>query len=317
MVLQGKTMGTTWSVKIARGEGDERTIRQHLQIRVEQILEDLNRELSLWDPASNLARVNAAASTEPILVDATIIDVFDVARQINERSGGAFDVSVLPLVDLWGFGPSGRHATIPDRDAIEKAKTFSGPHAFRLDPTHFHITKANPQCRYDLSGIAKGYAVDCVAEHLLSLGHTDILVEIGGEVRAHGQKQPNTPWRLGIERPDSPQQTVHQVVILHDRSMATSGDYRNFFIIDGKRYSHTIDPRTGWPVSHHIASVSVIHDSCMHADGWATALNVLGPEDGYRLAEREGLAAYFIFRTTDGYEQRYTTNFSPYLEKKP
>ena len=169
-----------------------------------------------------------------------------------------------------------------------------------IDPSAGTLTKTLAGVTCDLSAIAKGYAVDRVAAALRELGHGDFLVEVGGEVRAQGRRPDGSFWRVAIETPDSNARSVFEVVSLHDLALATSGDYRNYYEVDGRRISHTIDPRTGHPIEHALASVSVLHSDAVHADALATALDVLGPEAGYALAQREGLAAYFIVRREDG-----------------
>lgn len=316
--LKGGTMGTTWAVTIVQNAGtmiDRESVRQE----IEATLHSIEKSMSIWDPTSTLSRLNAATTTGPFDVEHSLFTVFSTAREINQRSGGAFDISILPLIELWGFGPGGKKNALPSSDQIETMRTLVGPAAFSLDHDRTAINKTRPNNRFDVSAIAKGFAVDEVAELLDRLGHDHFLVEIGGEVRAAGRTLHGTAWKIGIERPDATERLVQHVVCLDDRSMATSGDYRNYFVMNGKRYSHTIDPRTGFPIEHSLASVSVIHEKCMVADAWATALNVLGPKDGLALAEIEGLAACFILRTDRGFKSEMTSIFPKCtdMEKKP
>ena len=185
-----------------------------------------------------------------------------------------------------------------------------GPGLVRVDETEQTLRKGHPETRCDLSGVAKGYAVDRIAEALRALGYRDFLVEIGGELRAHGSPLDGPDWRVAIEAPDPGARRIHRVIPLRDRALATSGDYRNFYERDGVRISHLIDPRSGRPISHVLASVSVVHAEAVWADAWATALMVLGPDEGWELARREGLAAHFIERDgEDGYRSWATPEF--------
>jgi thiamine biosynthesis lipoprotein len=219
-------------------------------------------------------------------------------------------MTVAPLVDLRGFGSDGRVEELPDEAAIRDAlsRVGYGRLAVRMDPPA--LRKAKPSVAIDLSGIAKGYAADTVAEELQSLDSIrGCLVEIGGEIRVRGHGPHKEKWRLGIEAPTADRRSVRLRIALTDRALATSGDYRNFFEHDGVRYSHTLDPRTGHPVRHRLTSVSVVHHSAATADAWATALLVLGPEDGYELAERRGLAVCFMLRDGEEIEERMTALF--------
>jgi thiamine biosynthesis lipoprotein len=218
-----------------------------------------------------------------------------VARSVSELSGGALDVTVGPLVSAWGFGANGRESrsTPPDLDRLRERVGYSLVQINLIDRS---VTKANPRTVLDLSAVAKGYAVDRVTDALLALGFADFLVEVGGEVKARGTRSAGALWRVGIELPDALPHQVHRAIELRDAAMATSGDYRSFYLLDGARISHIVDPRSGRPIDHDLASVSVIHEEAVYADAWATALLVLGPQPGLELAEREGLGAYFIVR---------------------
>jgi thiamine biosynthesis lipoprotein len=235
---------------------------------------------------------------------------------VSEASGGAFDVTVGPLVDAWGFGPEGRLSGLPDEERLAELRESVGFEGLAMDREAGTLSKTHPATLVDLSGIAKGYGVDQVATALLELGYTAYLVEIGGEVKVRGRKPDGSAWRVAIEAPESERRVLHRVVELVDMAVATSGDYRNFYEEDGVRYAHIIDPRTGHPVRHAGAAVSVLHRDAVVADAWATALSVLGPEEGMAVAEREGLAALFITAGTDGYETFATAGF-PETEQFP
>ena len=240
--------------------------------------------------------------------------VLEIAQQVSARSGGAFDATVGPLVDAWGFGAPERSDEAPDPATLASLRAHVGHEKLRLDAAATTVAKQAAALRVDLSAVAKGYAVDLLAERLSALGHTSFLVEVGGELRSRGRRPEGRAWRVAIEEPDVAGRRIHRIVALEDLAMATSGDYRNYYEIDGRRVSHTLDPRTGAPIEHTLASVTVVHPQAAWADAWATALTVLGPEPGSALAMEEGLAAYFLVRRPNGgFEPRMTPPFEPLL----
>jgi thiamine biosynthesis lipoprotein len=294
VVLSGRTMGTSYHVRLdhlPRGVSADR-----LQAEIDARLDTVNDQMSTYRPGSELSRFNRAPADAWFAVSSATAQVVAAALKVSEQAGGAFDPTVGPLVDLWHFGPGADIGEVepPSPAAIEAAKQAVGYRsvAVRLDPPA--LRKHHAGTRLDLSAIAKGYAVDVIAEYLASLGVKNHLVEIGGEVRAAGESAAGRPWRVGIEKPLEDARGIYKVVALRDAALATSGGYRNFFVSDGRRYSHTIDPRTGSPVEHNLASVSVLADDCMTADAWATALMVLGPKAGYEKAKQLGLAALLL-----------------------
>jgi thiamine biosynthesis lipoprotein len=317
--LQGAALGTTWSVKIA-GQLDE-AAGQRARNEVEARIAAVDAAMSTWRDDSELSRFNASRSTEPFAMSRATLDVFMAAREVSEASSGAFDVTVAPLVGAWGFGASGTPGEPPDPSALEAMRQRVGYELLELDLAAGTLRKQRPDVSADLSALAKGFAVDEVARGLVALGHSAFLVEIGGELRARGTHRDGRDWRVAIEDPEAQGFSIHRVVVLRDQAMATSGDYRNFYERDGKRYSHTIDPRSGAPVRHALASVTVLHPEALRADAWATALSVLGPEEGYDLAERLELAAYLITRIPGGdperFEARFTAAFEPHLLENP
>ena len=306
----GLTMGTSWSVLINAKELPRS--RQRLQSEINTILNRVNGEMSTYLPESELSMINAAASADRIPVSQSLMQVLEAAREISQLTQGGFDVTAGPLVNLWGFGP-GQDFTVPGEEQIDAALRLAGYEYLRLDPAASALKKAHGGIQVDLSAIAKGYGVDRVADYLDSLQLNDYLVEIGGEIRARGVNREQAPWQIGIEQPVAGQRGVQRIIKLDNMALATSGDYRNFFEQDGIRYSHTIDPRTGRPISHGLASVTVLHPSAMLADAWATGLLVLGPEQGYATALENGLAAYFIVRTDTGFEEQSSPAFQPYI----
>ncbi|RNE88689.1 FAD:protein FMN transferase [Marichromatium sp. AB31] len=306
--LQGRTMGTHYSVKLY-GLPDALSAEQ-LQARIDARLEQVNDLMSTYRPDSELSRFNASDSGDWFPVSLELAALVALAERISIFSIGAFDVTVGPAVNLWGFGPGQPPEQLPsDAQLAEVRERIGFPRLeYRLDPPA--LRKEKPGVYVDLSGIAKGHGVDQVAAVLEAAGVTDYLAEVGGELRASGTKPDGTPWRIAIERPEPGVREVHRIVTLHDAAMATSGDYRNFYERDGKLYSHTINPITARPVTHTLASVSVIAADCAQADALATALLVLGPEAGLALAEAHDIAAFFVVREGDGYSDRATSRFA-------
>ena len=264
--------------------------------------------MSTWDPGSELSRFNASASTGWFAVSADTLAVVEEGLRVARVTGGAFDVTVGPLVELWGFGPDGVRAR-PSDEALAAARVAVGSAGIeaRTDPPA--IRKRDPRARLDVSAIAKGFAVDAIAVLLAEEGARGFLVEVGGEVRAAGRKAEGEPWRVAVERPPPVAGAPPRVLELVDRAVATSGDYRAVFEEDGTRYPHVIDPRTGLPVTTGVASATVLAATAMEADAFATALMVLPPADGLRLAEREGLAARLLVRAGGGFVERTTADF--------
>ncbi len=307
-------MGTWYNVKVSRPP-QELTAEQ-LQSGVDARLEEINRGMSTYLPESEISQFNRFRGEDWFEVSLDTVTVVAAALDASERTNGAFDVTVGPLVNLWSFGPEDQPERVPTDDEIADARAavgFRRVEARRQPPA---LRKTLPDAYVDLSGIAKGFAADAVAELLQQRGATRFMVEIGGEVRTGGRKDDGTPWRIGIERPASAMRDYDQVVELEHCALATSGDYRNYFERDGRRYSHTIDPRTGCPVEHKLASVSVIATDCMFADAMATALTVMGPDDAYQHAQENDLDVLLIIRGPDGFEEKATDGFMKHLVRK-
>jgi thiamine biosynthesis lipoprotein len=285
-------MGTSYRVAIPRlPAGVDRRV---LRAEISSALETVNRQMSNWRADSEISIFNAGAPRSWTGISPDTLTVVDKAIYIGRLSEGAFDPTIGPLVDLWGFGPGAAARRVPPRDRIEAALARIGFQHLRTRKAPPAIDKARRGIGIDLCGIAKGFGVDKLAERLEARGVRDYLVEIGGDLRVRGQSARRQPWRIGMERPTAGRRAVQRIVALDGGAIATSGNYRNFFNNDGTRYSHIIDPRTGAPAEHALASVTVIAPTTMEADGWSTALMVLGPEAGLRLAKNENLAALFI-----------------------
>lgn len=305
--LQGKAIGTTYSI-VACGL-PENLSEKDLEKGVGEVVNRVNSVMSLFNPDSELSRFNASHELDWFPVSRELAGVVNTAKEINRMTGGAFDITIAPLVNLWGFGPDKRPDIVPSDEEIRKAQDAMGSDfvKVRLDPPA--LKKIKPGITLDLAAIAKGYCVDAVSDWLDSRSVAGFMVEIGGEIRTKGTKPQNTPWRIAVEKPVSAERSVQAVITLTDKAMATSGDYRNYFETDGKRYSHIIDPTTGRPITHKLVSVSVIDKTCTRADALATGLTVLGPEKGIDVATKENLSAFFIVKTADGLKETATGDF--------
>lgn len=309
--LSGPTMGTVWHVSyIPVGSAPDAEI---LQAGIEAQLEQVNASMSTYRPDAEIMRFNAAATGEWFTASPAFFHVLTTALQIGQLSEGAYDVTIGPLVDLWGFGPGGLVAEPPTAQAIAKVMAGVGQSNIELDEARLGVLKKSA-LSLDFSSLAKGFAVDKVSEWLHAEGIERFMVEVGGEMRLSGLSGRGDPWRIAIEHPESTERSMAAIVRLSDIALATSGDYRNYFEANGRRYSHSIDPRTGYPVAHDLVSVTVVHPSCMIADAWATALTVLGAERAMAVAQAQGLAVYFIRRVHEGFEHSQTPLFSQYLE---
>lgn len=309
ITLQGETMGTSY--RILLDATDLKGPVSPLSDSVNQRLEEIESRMSTWRDDSEVTRFNRFESDEWFPVSSDTALVVAEALRIARASDGAFDPTVGPLIRLWHFEGSDAPPSIPTDDSITEAWSHTGYDKLRVRMEQPALRKSDPLLEINLSAIAKGFAVDAIAELLVEEGWSSYLVEIGGEMRAAGRKQDNSPWRVGIESPDPDRREVHRghARPLTDQSIATSGDYRNFFEVDGQRYSHTIDPETGRPVRHSVASVSVVASTCMLADGLATAINVLGVERGLQLAIEEGVEVFIIERDEDGLVETASAGF--------
>jgi thiamine biosynthesis lipoprotein len=300
VVFAGSTMGTTYQVKIVTGYfSGPKGLQQKIDARLEQI----NQSMSTYRPDSEISRFNKLTTTgEKFAVSGDFLEVMRTARRIFELSGGAWDATIDPLVQLWGFGRSPKTPGIPEKDELQRQRKRVGFDFIRIFEEGA-LLKTRPDVTLDLGSIAKGFGVDQVAALLLAEGFTDFLVEIGGEVFAAGSRIDGMPWRIGINHPskDAPVSKIYRVAELSNRALATSGDYRNFVEIDGRLYAHVIDPQTGYPVENGVVSVSVVADSCTLADGLATAVMVMGHEKGLALVQRlQGVECLIVVQASDG-----------------
>ena len=307
-------MGTYYQVKYvldAKQQQDSRFSEQRIQSEIDQRLELVNDQMSTYRPDSELSRFNKAQQSLP--VSEATRSVIEAALRLFEQSNGAFDATVGPLVNLWGFGPDKRANKIPSAELIAAKQKIVGSQHLRVSGNT--LNKAIPELYVDLSAIAKGYGVDVIADYFQEMGINNYLVDIGGELSLKGVKPGNKHWTIAIERPVAGQ-NVQRVINIGDNAIATSGDYRNYFESEGIRYSHTINPKTGKPISHKLVSVSVVNKSSMMADGYATAITVLGPEAGMDFAKKHKLAVFLLVKEGDNFTEYYTSEFEPFFIKE-
>jgi thiamine biosynthesis lipoprotein len=307
--LNGSTMGTTFNITVvAPPTGID---LDKLQTKIQNHLEFIENIASTYRSDSELSEFNANPSTDWIRATPEFCQMVSASLDMSATTEGAFDVTVGPLVNLWGFGPTQQQDQdeVPTGDEVAAALSNVGYQKLETDCDHAVLRKTSADVYVDLSGWAKGHAVDRIAALLDEQRLTNYLVEIGGELRVRGHNAEQQEFKIAIEKPLANSEMSFTIMRLSDVSVATSGDYRNFFEEDGQRYSHTIDPRTGYPVDHQLTGVTVISRNTAFADAMATALMVLGPQDGHALAEKLRVAAYFIVRTDDGIEERSTTHF--------
>jgi FAD:protein FMN transferase len=322
LVLSGPTMGTTYTVKVAvnvagKAAGSPRDIDADAVRRaIDEVLASIDHDMSTYRADSAISRFNAAPSTEWIEVPVGLAQVVALAQTVSERSAGAFDITVAPLIQAWGFGASGEPQTLPTEAQIAALQDRVGYRLLdvRLRPPA--LRKLHPALTIDVNGLAPGHAVDVLAERLKALGIQNFMIDIGGEVLARGRNASGSLWRIAIERPEDTQPAPFAIIELDNRSVATSGEYRHYFERDGKRYSHTIDPRSGHPIASR-GSVAVVGATSLEVDAWATALNVLGPDAGHEIAEREGIAAMYLLVDDGRIQSRKSSRFERSVPLEP
>lgn len=312
-VIEGKTMGTYYRVVLSVDQGV--VVGDHIKQGIDAVLEKVNDQMSTYRKESELSRFNQTQSTEWISVSQELVAVVDVAEEISKLSQGAFDVTVGPLVNLWGFGPVKKQDFIPSDQAIKEAQKRVGYRMLSTRKPDPALRKSEPGLYVDLSAIAKGFGVDRVGAYLEREGFAHYLVDIGGDMKAVGNNPDGKGWRIGIERPDAEGREIERLIAVKDVGIATSGDYRNYFERDGIRYSHTINSSTGRPITHRLASVTVIAPTATEADGMATAIMVLGPEKGLSLAEEQGLGVLLLIREGEGFTEKMNQGFEQFQKE--
>ena len=299
IIISGQTMGTSYSIKII----PDKKPFDHTRIDqgIDSILTNVNRQMSTWDPNSEISQFNLTHSTEPYAISESFMMVVKEALDVSEKTDGFFDITVFDLMGIWGFGPD-PNSGIPDQKTIETVLSFTGHE--KINVTEKTIIKKHPETKLDLNAIAKGYAVDEVFHFLQSKGFIDLFVEIGGEVQCAGRNQLNKYWSIGIENPsggNKSNQNFAAIVYSDGGAVATSGNYRNFIELDGEILGHTINPKTGYPIRTNVLSVTVLSNTCMVADAWATALMVMDYETGLqKVTENPYIKAVWILDEKDG-----------------
>lgn len=309
--VAGQTMGTSYSVKYLPSSTTPGIT--HVSELIDSVLDSVNAQMSTYRDDSEVTQFNQHSSTEWFPVSKETAEVVKLSLHIYEITDRCFDVTVGPLVDLWGFGPPNGSPSIPSQEEINAIlrRVGSDKLEVRLDPPA--LRKTIPDLRVDLSAIAKGHGVDRIADALDELAIEHYFVEIGGEIRTKGQGIHGQPWKVGIEKPDPEKRQVMKVVGLSDRSMATSGDYRNFRSLENELFSHFIDPKSGWPVKTEVAAVTVLASDCATADALATGLMSAGLEKAQKLAAENSWPALFVVRVLDGLDSIETAKFQEWI----
>ena len=311
LLISGLTMGTTYSVKI---KNDNQTVnKKNMRNDIEKILSEINQSMSTYIEKSELSKINYSKSLGWHTLSDDLFTVIEHANNISKKTNGAFDITIGPLVNLWGFGPNKSENKMPSTESIELVKKDIGYRKILLNKSQKKISKLVPDLYLDLSGIAKGFAVDKIARHLEKKNLENYLIEIGGELLANGINNDKMIWQIGIENPNVRDKQVKRIIQLKNMAMATSGDYKNYFEENGVRYSHTIDPVTGKPIKHKLVSVTVLDSTALNADVLATAFMVMGPEKTLLLASDLKVAVYLIIKNGQIFEERYNDYFAPFI----
>ncbi|QTF08761.1 FAD:protein FMN transferase ApbE [Brenneria izadpanahii] len=312
LTIEGKTMGTFYSVKIS---GEQKESKEQLQQEIDALLEQANNEISTYRNDSTLSKFNQYRGSDPQPISNGMADIILAAQRIGRATGGAMDITVGPLVNLWGFGPQKQPTQIPSQQQIDEARRKIGLKHLKLlsDEQGEWIQKDLPDLYVDLSTLGEGYGADVLAQLMARKGITDYLVSVGGAISSRGVNAEGTPWRVAIQKPTDQENAMQAAVNLQGYTISTSGSYRNYFEQNGQRYSHVIDPSTGKPITHQLVSVTVIAPTALEADGWDTGLMVLGREKALQLAEQQGLAVYLITKTDKGFHAEMTPQFRSFL----
>lgn len=312
LVLEGKTMGTFWRVSLA---GVDSARRNDLRTKIQTLLDGDDRLLSTWKADSELSRFNQSRSTEPYPVTEAMSDIVTASLRIGAKTEGAMDITVGPLVNLWGFGPDKQPVKMPDQAQIDAAKALIGlSHLTVINQSGQQwLQKDLPGLYVDLSTIGEGYAADHLARLMEQNGISRYLVSVGGAVVTRGTNTDGKAWRVAIQKPTDRENAVQTVVELNGHGISTSGSYRNYYELEGKRLSHIIDPTTGTPIQHRLVSATVIATTAMEADGWDTGLMVLGTEKAKKVAQKEGLAVYLITKEGEGFTTWMSPQFKTFL----
>lgn len=312
LVLEGKTMGTSWRVSLA-GVDAQRAPELRRQIQAQLDADD--RLLSTWKDDSALMQFNHSTSTAPWPVDAAMADIVTLSLRIGHKMQDAMDITVGPLVNLWGFGPDKQPVATPDAAQIAAARARTGLQHLRVinAADSQWLQKDIPDLFVDLSTVGEGYAADHLAQLMARNGISRYLVSVGGALASRGMNAEGKPWRVAIQKPTDRENAVQAVVDINGHGISTSGSYRNYYELDGKRLSHVIDPATGRPITHKLVSATVIAPTALEADTWDTGFMVLGPEKAREVALAQGLAVYLISKEQDGFSVWMSPQFKSYL----
>ena len=302
--FDGPTMGSRYSIQYVRHSSTPGP--KAVQAEVENILAEVDRQFSTYRSDSDIERFNALPAGRCQVMPDPVLELIRVGEQLSSQSEGSYDLTVEPLLNLWGFGPQGREEKVPTAEALAEVRQRVGHAHLRIDGDQLCKDAA---VEVDFNSIAAGYAVDAIAAKLEAMGIHNYLAEATGELKAAGKKLDGSPWRVALEEPRDDQQVAERILAVDGYGVSTSGDYRNYFEQDGRRYSHTFDARTGAPVLHTLASVTVIHPSALMADGLSTLLLILGPERGWDYAETHDIGAFFVIRADTGFVTRTTQAF--------
>jgi len=318
--FEGPTMGTQYHIKVVVDKGQ--SVAELDQV-IKARLADVNQKMSTYIDGSELSVFNRHDLNSWYSISYDLFEVLKISNEVSKKSNGAFDITIGPLVNLWGFGPD-KKQNIPTDKAIVEAKTKIGHNklqmiAVEVDPGKAAVEefaariKKTNDIYVDLSAVAKGFSCDLLAKDFKNRGFNDFMIEVGGELFVSGLNASAKPWTIGVEKPSILHEGALQALAISDVGVATSGDYRNYYELDGVRVSHTIAPTTGRPIDHKLVSVTVVSDTAANSDAYATALNVLGETEGFALANKLNLAAYFIVRGEAEYSIKYTPNFEQYM----
>ena len=311
-VLEGKTMGTFWRVSVVdidKKRADE------LRDKIQTQLDGDDQLLSTWKNDSALMRFNLSSSTAPWPVTEAMADIVTESLRIGQKTQGAMDVTIGPLVNLWGFGPDKQPVSTPTQEQIDAAKAKTGLQHLTVINTagRQYLQKDLSELYVDLSTVGEGYAADHLARLMGQEGISRYLVSVGGALSSRGMNAEGRPWRVAIQKPTDKENAVQAIVDINGHGISTSGSYRNYYELDGKRISHVIDPQTGHPINHKLVSVTVIAPTALEADGWDTGLMVLGPEKAQQVAHEQGLAVYMIVKEGEGFKTWMSPQFRTFL----
>jgi len=311
-VLEGKTMGTFWRVSTVAITPER---AQALRVKIQALLDGDDQLLSTWKSDSALMRFNQATTTAPWPVSEAMADIVTTSLRVGAKTNGAMDITVGPLVNLWGFGPQKLPVKTPDQGQIDAAKARTGLQHLQVinQAQQQYLQKDLPDLFVDLSTVGEGYAADHLARLMEQEGISRYLASVGGALVSRGMNAHGEPWRVAIQKPTDRENAVQAVVDINGHGISTSGSYRNYYELDGKRISHVIDPQTGRPIEHKLVSVTVIAPTALEADAWDTGLMVLGKEKAQAVAQREGLAVYMISREGDTFTSWMSPQFSTFL----